>query len=243
MLSSKDYPNIEKINIFSHIRHNISCFYFHCTRTNIVDIVDISDYLETLIELIIEKVRNDSGVFIYYLLCLYKMIGQTRDIYFGKGERDISYVMICVWYKYFPSLALHAFRTFTEKINNNNPYGCWSDVKYFCDFVKNYTTFSHFQKETIIHHIISYMLYQFDKDRQVWNQIIIDYLKKSLGQPKLFTPRPDARNYISNVAKWIPRESNKYGWLYNKIATYWHQIHNPDFFVAKNSQHEKKTSK
>lgn len=240
MLSSKDYPNIEKINIFAHIRHNISCFYFHCTRTNIIDIVDIADYLEELIKLIIEKVRNDSGIFIYYLLCLYKMIGQCRDIYFGKGERDISYVMICVWYKYFPNLALYAFRTFTENLNNNNPYGCWSDVKYFCNFVRNYTTFSDFEKETMMQHIISYMLYQFDRDKLAWNEIIIDYLKKSLGQPKIFTPRPDARNYISNVAKWIPRESSKYGWLYDKIATHWHEIHNPDSFIVKKFQDQKK---
>lgn len=234
MLSSIEFPSIENINNFAYVRNNISCFYFHCTRSNIIDIVDIADYFEMLIEFILKKIKNENGVYIYYLLCLYKMIGQTRDIYFGKGERDISYMMLCVWYKYFPNLALYAFRTFTEKINDNNPYGCWSDVKYFCDFVRKYTSFSIIEKETIMQHVISYMLYQFDRDKLLWNEKIIDYLKKILGQPKLLTHRPDARNYISNVAKWIPRESGKYGWLYKKIAIHWNEIHNPHVFIESN---------
>ena len=47
--------------------------------------------------------------FLYYLMCLYKLIGFFRDIQCGQGERDISYMMICVWYNFYPKLALSSY--------------------------------------------------------------------------------------------------------------------------------------
>ncbi len=38
------------------------------------------------------------------LKMLYKLIAQTRDICYGKGERDITYMMIYQWWKILSSI-------------------------------------------------------------------------------------------------------------------------------------------
>ena len=62
-----------------------------------------------------------------YLKILYCLIGHVRDIHFGHGERDLAYMMIYVWYKFYPVLAIYAFHQF---VKNGLPYGCWNDIKY-----------------------------------------------------------------------------------------------------------------
>ena len=42
------------------------------------------------------------------LRTLFLMIPYCRDIYRGKGERDLSYRMIYAWYQVFPILTLKA---------------------------------------------------------------------------------------------------------------------------------------
>ena len=37
-----------------------------------------------------------------YLSILYRMIGQTRDIIDGKGEYNLTYMMIHTWYDFYP---------------------------------------------------------------------------------------------------------------------------------------------
>jgi hypothetical protein len=66
-----------------------------------------------------------------YLKTLYCLIGHVRDIYFGHGERDLAYMMIYVWYKFYPVLAIYAFHQFVIGAT----YGCWNDIKYFCKFI------------------------------------------------------------------------------------------------------------
>ena len=62
-------------------------------------------------------------------LMLYKLLLHTRDIYYGKGEYDLSYLQLCVWYKYFPRLAEHALATFVFYL------GSWKDIKKLCGFI------------------------------------------------------------------------------------------------------------
>jgi hypothetical protein len=64
---------------------------------------------------------------------MYKMIGQTRDIIGGKGEYTLSYMLLNVWFNYFPELAKFAYKHFfipLENTENAHPYGSWKDFKY-----------------------------------------------------------------------------------------------------------------
>ena len=67
------------------------------------------------------------------LAVLYGLIGQTRDIIGGKGERDLAYMQIYIWWHFYPDLALYAFYHFFY--GDEHPWGSWKDINYFCLYV------------------------------------------------------------------------------------------------------------
>lgn len=173
----------------------------------------------------------------YILKLLYKLIAQTRDICYGKGERDITYMMIYTWWKYFPKMgyiALHAMlfsennsvltenslmfdiKTESVYIPHQNSYGCFKDVKYFCEYVRKYG------------------------DKQVGNKNneIIKCAITMLNQ-RVYD---DYNEYIKNgtlpslAAKWVPRENSKYGWIFEKMAIQWVRATNPVILSSVNME-------
>ena len=149
------------------------------------------------------------------------MIGQTRDIVNGKGERDFSYMMVCVFFKIFPELGHNAVKLLLE-----SDYGCWSDFKYFCHFV-----LEHYPRcADLICTAIDIAIYNFDKDRYNWENAIMKYLKCVYGEPKKQFVRPDGRKHMSLIAKWMPREGSRFHWIYERVVSKWHVIHSPFLF-------------
>lgn len=136
----------------------------------------------------------------YYLTLFYKIIGHTRDIEDGKGEYALSYMLIYVWYNFYPELALFALKCFVNTDDETRPYGSWKDIKYFCHYlyIKKRLPIDH----TLIRYAIMLMNSQLQKDHA---QVLSSRETKNLT--------------LSLVAKWIPREkSNKFGWLYKELA-------------------------
>ena len=58
-------------------------------------------------------------------------IVQIRDKHGSIQERDIAYGCWIVWYLLFPEWALRILDQFI------NGVGCWSDIKYICEFLHN----------------------------------------------------------------------------------------------------------
>ena len=143
-----------------------------------------------------------------YLTILYKMIGHTRDIINGKGEYAITYMMIYTWYKFYPDLAFHAIDCLFDIGENAHPYGSYKDIKYFCDYVKNRYPKELFYKpinldDSINHPLIQYTLCLAN------NKLAKDVLIVNANEPN---------ETISLIAKWLPREKSKYGYLFNHLA-------------------------
>jgi len=143
------------------------------------------------------------------LTIMYKLIGQTRDIIHGKGEQQLSFMQICVWYEHFPSLALNAFTYFVD-LEDEHPYGSWKDIKYCCNFVKE-----KFQddKHPIILHACLLMVAKLKEDWENFSSMN--------GGSKISNDNKP----ISLAAKWVPREPNykkkknvKFGWLFKRLA-------------------------
>ena len=132
-----------------------------------------------------------------YLSVLYRMIGHTRDIIDGKGEYNLTYMMIYTWYDFYPELAKFALKCLVDLGDRNiHQYGSWKDIKYFCDYVKS-------EIGVYVHHpLIDYAV------KLVNTQISRDYEKMLINS-----------NEISLVAKWAPREKTHFGWLYEHLAT------------------------
>jgi hypothetical protein len=122
------------------------------------------------------KKRLRHGETIECLRTLFLMIPYCRDIYRGKGERDLSYRLIYAWYQVFPILAIKSLHLLFDK-TTGYMIGSWCDVKYFCLFIEK---------------ISPYGLY----DPLV--SIMIRIANRQL--------RSDLENLESNIAKWIVRE-------------------------------------
>jgi hypothetical protein len=171
-------------------KERITQFQFQCVRCESSGLHTLEDQLTS----ILSDTRDKD-----FLSVLYKLIGQTRDIVGGKGERQISYMMILVWWRFYPELAKFALLSFV-KINDDIPYGSWKDIKKLCEYVKDETDDSE-------HPLILYGI-----------ELICDQLRLDSN----VTNNSD----LSLCSRWVPRESSKKSkWLFRKIAvTYF-----PDF--------------
>ena len=100
----QDFPDFETIEKNDVYEEKICDLFFDATRKR--DQNELEKWGEKLRELL--GTISDSNNSNENAKLLYKMIGYTRDICCGKGERDLTYMMIYIWYQYFPELAFHA---------------------------------------------------------------------------------------------------------------------------------------
>ena len=116
------------------IRERIIQLSFQLTRTR--DSTHLSTHTHKLLD-DISNAHKSSTIsheeYIEYMSLLYRMIAHTRDIIDGKGEYNLSYMLLNVWYKHHPELAKFAFRLFVLPPDGANadfhPYGSWKDIK------------------------------------------------------------------------------------------------------------------
>jgi len=181
------------------IRERILQFSFQLTRTDERGLHRLSlvlyDMLDTL------KAQHRSGseqvVVTEYLILLYKMIGQTRDIVSGKGECSLTYMMIYTWYHFYPELAFYSINCLVDfgDDGKTHQYGSWKDIKYFCDYCYK-------QNFSLEHPLIQYSI------NIVNTQINTDYVNLISNSDE-----------ISLAGKWVPREkSGRFGWMYQALA-------------------------
>jgi hypothetical protein len=144
----------------------------------------------------------------------YCLIFYTRDIYEGKGERTLSYLLVMAFYDVYPVLAIYAMHEFvrnSHKSLNMEDYesvcspaiGSWKDMIAICDFLREQS--NNGDKHPLIDTCIEMVVLQLIKDNNTWK----------------FSIRAMNPQYISNVAKWIPREHKKYDWLFDRFVTCW----------------------
>lgn len=172
-------------------------FYFQLVRTK--NNKDLVRNLHTLICTF--STRDGSGKIKHFkeLSLLFALIGHTRDIVEGKGEYDLAFMQILVWYAYFPRLAMKAIDSFVLPRNDGKqPYGSWKDIKHFCKYLKTENNLSNQQLEQhpLIKHII---------------QLYINCLEEDLNSRVKGEP-------VSLLAKWFPREKSQFKWLFNIIV-------------------------
>lgn len=139
----------------------------------------------------------DKEICFYFLIILYKMVGQVRDLVEGKGEYSIAYRMVYAWYLICPELSFFALESFVSRKDLDQPYGSWKDIKYFCNFLLKNKRLP--KDHELIQYAIKLMNHQLRKDE--WNN------------------QNNPTKSISLVAKWIPREKSfKFSWLNDLLA-------------------------
>lgn len=130
---------------------------------------------------------------------LFKLVGHTRDIVDGKGERTLSYAGIMEWYNVNSTLSQNLFRSFVYSLDangertNDHQYGSWNDVKYFCNFVRELTGNN---DHPMIEYAVTCMSDQVGQDIQSYS----------------------GGKSVSLAIRHMPKQGKANGWLYRKIA-------------------------
>ena len=190
-------------------QEKICQFHFQLVRTDRLDA--LADVLRGLLRTLRKEKPTGPigcGRVNEYLTVLYCMLAQTRDIVEGKGECQLSYMMLLVWYEFFPEMALFALETFVHSPMNKqtmeveydfHPYGSWKDMKYFANYCKSQGCANTHPLIQRIIHLINMQLH--------FDNLAID------------DPSNNTVHKISLVAKWVPRQSSsQFGWLNKLLA-------------------------
>uniref|UniRef100_A0A6C0IFS1 VWFA domain-containing protein n=1 Tax=viral metagenome TaxID=1070528 RepID=A0A6C0IFS1_9ZZZZ len=186
------------------IQEQICQFSSQLTRTNNIVISALRKQYTNILNNLTSKLRSSSSSddekiqAKSHMCTLYKLIAQTRDIIDGKGEYTLTYMMIYVWYTICgPSLAFFAVNSMVQLNSNEHPYGSWKDLKYFCDYLMKSCNIQ------LTHPLIMHCCFLYNNQLRYDEAALHDETKT---------------NNISLVAKWIPREKTRFGYLYEFLA-------------------------
>ena len=127
-------------------QEKVSQFYFQLVRSK--DHSDLKEMLNSFLRKTVDKSKES----LFWRTTLYKMFMNTRDVY-GKGEYSLSLMMILCWYN-TSHTTLMVDSTYkepwkkmieqlvyleTNKGEKVHPLGCWKDLKYLCNYVREET--------------------------------------------------------------------------------------------------------
>lgn len=179
-------------------------FSFQLVRTPLT--IELEDKYKILLQKIFNKSNKlDKSYKLKYIKLLYKLIGYTRDIISGKGEYNLTYMLIDGLYKFsqsqdclekdkygIQSMAIGAIDSLIRINLNEHPYGSWKDMKYLCNYI--------IKKED-----------RFDyRLNEIKNPLFENIINLICSQIRSDEYSPNK----SLVARWVPREkSSKFGWI------------------------------
>lgn len=144
---------------------------------------------------------------------LFRSIAYTRDIFGGRGERQLTYLMLDVWYSFDPNMAVSALNCLFSDGSSKygRSYGSFRDLIGLCEYIKlysihNYDLGTDFSHDPFFKLVVQTINEQLSKDWTAYNiqngGLNNDFDKYS----------------ISNIAKWIPREKSKGDWLFSLLV-------------------------
>jgi hypothetical protein len=194
-----------ELTLSNDIQEKIVQFDFQCLRTDATGVAKLAVILDDLLQQITSSTNPDKNEL---LVTLYKIIGKTRDINGGKGEYTLSYMMILVWHKHYPELALSALQFFVmdpydidSSLDSHEPYGSWKDMKYLCKYILD-------SGGNMQHPLITSCIQG------------INYTLRLDDKAYCAPPDEESKKNLTLASKWIPREgSTKFGFLYDALAT------------------------
>ncbi len=151
------------------------------------------------------------SIYLSILQNMFCFIAHSRDIKCGLGHRFITYLMLDVWYEYYPILAISAMHGILKY-----GYGSWRDVCGLHDYFVNHSTYIG-SFHPLIDHAIEFMNSTLHKD---WRKF------KKTGLIN------------TNVAKWIPRETSKHKVLFKRLSHHWVSKYTPYMLHASTNDDE-----
>lgn len=146
-----------------------------------------------------------------------QLIAHIRDVEHGKGEWHISYDMLYTWFSLDPhayTCSLDDSSIYVNCLRDFIQYGSWKDMKYFAGYVLKQSNRPH-------HPLIGACIRLFN------DQLTVDLASHST---------------VSHAAKWVPRESSTYSWLFYRLASDWASRHRPYYQRHATTQPQKQSA-
>jgi hypothetical protein len=185
-----EFGQKEYSETFTDLQESLVQLNFQLVRTNISQLYILENRMREIVKILKEKNNNE------LLGVLFKMTLHVRDIFEGKGECLLFYMMILVWYEFYPEWAAVALNASVIAYTGKKALGSWKDIKYFCNYCRDITG-----NES--HPMIEHAIY-------ITNEELKNEYTKQNGEEL---------KSKSFVAKWIPREkSKKFSWIFKKLA-------------------------
>jgi hypothetical protein len=195
-----------------YYKEKIVYFYYQLIRTD--DIRKLHTEFADFIQVLKNDVVISKTEFQPFVYQIYKLTLHTRDLFDGKGEHQVAYMMVDVLYRHFKNIALACIYQFTHPCYKYSAFGSWRDIKYLCEYTDN---------EKLI-----------DECVDIMNIALANDLIKLKG--KKILRYQDGRPLISNVAKWIPRENKKFGWLFDRFVLDWNKKYHKYLILSPNNK-------
>lgn len=197
-----EFPTLDNIDYHVLFKEHICYFYLNLIRKySHRNVLELSKQLSEVLNILKTCIQTSQDEYLPYLLLFYRMLGQTRDILYGKGEHEISYMMLLEFYKIYPTLAIYALHRYVQPINELDiPYGSWRDIKHLCEYIREHSVKG--EDHELIKVCVNLVNLQLYTDLETWN----------------FSIHSRSPKHLSNIAKWIPRENKKFDWLFDKLA-------------------------
>lgn len=226
-----DFPVLSRQSPHTQIESQIVQLFLNTTRkVNSVERKDAEDCLTRVLRQIKTAIQNDPAEkekYYEYLDTLYRMVGHTRDIHAGKGERMASYAMLMAFHKVYPVLAQYAlYSCVFPSAEEEPPYGSWRDIGPFCEYVKTHSESR--DDHSLIALFIKLINQQLSWDTNIWKYAEISRKAKATR--------------ISNVAKWIPRENKQYAWVFDRLYMDWAEQHYPYIMASVRSDDSRRNA-
>lgn len=189
--------------------------------------------LERILDNMLYQIKDNEYEHMKQFTLLYKLIGQTRDIISGKGEQELSLMLVFTWWKHYPEMAKFAFKQMVILNDDDqlHPYGSWKDIKYLCRYVERRTN-------SKSHPLIDFALDLAEEFLKKEIEIITDYDKNCALAVINNTDAPK-KPALSLISRWIPREKSSFGWVFKKLALRMY----PQFLESAVSSASKKKAK
>ena len=230
MHNLKNYLTITELHQYIHQ------IYFQLVRTEHIDTNMLKLNWKNLLNILFQN----PTAYVKEITLICKLILNTRDIYVGKGERKLSYLLLLELYEVNKALGTMIFDCFVEKLPNKTTIGSWKDVKQFADYIVNETKnknhgFINYMVEvsnTQLFFDYKALVHTYANLKHESDEMVKDYVRKHIE--------------LTLVAKWMPRKSRdnrKYAWLFDKLADNMHSHYFKTVYRSKNKVDVKKLRK
>lgn len=230
------FPPLEKSSAHNYFKEQIVNLYYNITRkkSETGELENLSIKFHAFVYQLKVSCKTDPSL-VTYVELIYKMIAETRDCFYGKGEHDISYMLIFVFYKYYPVLATYLIHKFVQPLENGSlgkvGYGSWRDIKYLCQYVREHS--SKKEKDSIIEICVALVSQTLHNDLVLVDKPQLhpcEFTQREFNGIKNLHSNINYREYLSSLVKWIPREHKKFDWLHELLVIHWFTAYRPDFF-------------